>query len=287
MYGSIAITTKRNVEDKEFLKTLIHFLIKKRKKVFLSRHARDNLHGDFSDLPSVDYNNKFDLLLSIGGDGSILRAARNLKHISTPILGINAGHLGFLANITMNNWEEKLEKILSGKGLKVHKTLCRVQHIRNGKTLIDSKILNEIVISYSDMARVVSIDAKIDKRKLCTYNADGLIVSTPTGSTAYNLAAGGPIVYPTLSAIIITPICSHSLTQKPIVLPGDKKVTLEFKRNSNPLNLTLDGQRSFTVEKDDIIKVEVMKRPLNFIKLPGQHFVKTLRQKLHWGESPI
>jgi NAD+ kinase len=285
MYDSIGITTKRHLEDKDFLKDVIAFLLQKGKKVFVSRHARDNLHGHFSELPDINYSQKFDLLLSIGGDGTILRAARNLKHLDTPILGINAGHLGFLANITVTHWKEKLDKVFSGKALTVEKTLCKVQQIRNDKVLIDSKFLNEIVLSYSDIARVITIDAKIDKKKLCTYNADGLIIATPTGSTAYNLAAGGPIVYPSLSAIILTPICSHSFTQKPIVLPGDKKISLHFSQNKNILNLTIDGQRSFKVESNDVVTIEAMKQKLIFIKFPGQHFIKTLRQKLHWGDS--
>ena len=285
MFNTIAITTRRQVKNLHSLECTINFFLKRKKTVLLSEHARKIIGDKYPKLKPVDYNKKFDLLIAFGGDGTILRAVRNLKHFSTPVLGINAGTLGFLAAIDDHQIQKLCTSIIDGKFRYVHKTCCIIKQYRKSKLILESHFLNEAVVSFKNVARLVNIHTKVGRRRLCTYSSDGLIVSTPTGSTAYNLAAGGPIVYPSLEAIILTPICSHSLTQKPIVLPGEKKVYLSFENNSEILNLTIDGQRSFEVEKEDQISIEVQKEKLKFIRFSGEHFLKRLRKKLHWGES--
>lgn len=283
MFDTIAITTRREVENKKMFRDIIEFLLSQGKKVFLSSHARENLDGEFLDLPPVDYSKKFDLLIAYGGDGTILRAARNLQHLDTAILGINGGHLGFLASVGKIHWKEDLEDILRGKHRKVFKSVCKVSLERNKKIIMETKVLNDAVVSYKNVARLITVDAFVNGIELCKYKADGLIVSTPTGSTAYNLAAGGPIVYPSLRVNIITPICSHSFTQKPVVIPGDRPITLEFTENDEVLNLTLDGQRSVELQKNDRVTIVMMETPLMFLKKEDDNFFQTIREKLHWG----
>ncbi len=287
MFKTIGITTRREVLHKDILEEMINLLLEKGLDIRLSDHARDNLDGKFKELKDIDYNKKFDLLIAFGGDGTTLRAARNIKHFSTKILGINSGHLGFLTAMGIKNWKGKLEKILSGKFRNVYKRVCKIWHERDGEICLKAKFLNDAVISYKDVARIVNIHTKVGKKNLCKYSADGLIVSTPTGSTAYNLAAGGPIVYPSMSVTILTPICPHSFTQKPIVLPGDNKIALSFEDNDELLNLTIDGQRSFEVRKDDKIYIEMMKKPLVFVRQQGDFYFKTLKKKLGWGDAVI
>ena len=245
------------------------------------------LKNKYKDLSNIDYNKKFDVLLAYGGDGTILRAARNLKHYDTILLSVNGGKLGFLSTMGIKDWKKNFENIFSGKYKLVHKHMARVRHKRNGEVLLDCCALNEVTVSYKSVARLIHVETKVDKKSMCTYNADGLIIATPTGSTAYNLSAGGPIVYPSLRALILTPICSHSFTQKPIVIPGKKKIELLFDKNEAVLTMTIDGQRSFDVKKDDKIYIEMMDHQLQLFMLHGQHFFKTLRQKLLWGENPI
>ena len=285
MFKTIGITTRRVVFHKEIFEQIIKFLLDKNKKVMLSSHARKNLNGKFKNLENIDYNKKFDLLIAYGGDGTTLRAARNINHFSTKILGINGGHLGFLTTIGLENWQDHLNKILQGKNREVYKKIMRIKHERDGKILLDTKFLNDAVISYKDVARLIHVKTRVGKRNLCNYSADGLIIATPTGSTAYNLSAGGPILYPSIEAVILTPICSHSFTQKPIVLPTNKDIILTFQNNDELVNLTLDGQRSFTVQNQDKITISVMKKKLTFLRKQGDFYFKILKKKLHWGET--
>ena len=286
MFQTIGITTRRDVADKENFCKLISYLLEQGKEVRLSSHARDNLDGHFPELEDIDYSKPFDLLIAFGGDGTILRAARHIMDPKkTCILGINAGHLGFLAAIREEDWLENLPALLEGEHLKVRKRAIQLKLVRDGKELINTKVLNDAVVAYKNVARLVSVHAKVQNRELCTYRADGVIVSTPTGSTAYNLAAGGPIVYPSLTAMIVTPICSFSLTQKPIVLPGDRELTLTFEDNDEVLNLTMDGQRTFELEQGDKLSLVTMEEPIVFIKQPDDNYFNTIREKLHWGET--
>ena len=285
MFQTIGITCKREVDDAKHFEELINFLLKEGKQVMLSSHARDNLGEKFADLPLINYAKAFDLLIAYGGDGTILRAARNIKHKQTSILGINAGQLGFLASLPRIGWKTELMKIFEGHFKQALKTQLKVVLSRKGKRVFTKKVLNDMVISYKNVARLVNIDTKINTEELCTYKADGLIIATPTGSTAYNLAAGGPILYPSLSAMIITPICSHSLTQKPIVIPGEKVLHFSFEDNDEMLSLTLDGQQGFEIGNEDKVTVTMMDYPLTFIKPENESFFKTIREKLGWGKN--
>ncbi len=274
------------MKDKKMFEELISYLVSKGKKVYLSRHARDNLNGKFKELEDINYSKKFDLLIAFGWDGTILRAVRNLKYVkSTLLLGINAGHLWFLTTMGIKQWKKSIDKILSWEFREVHKQMCKIKLERNGKEILKTKFLNEAVISYRNVARIVNIDAKVGHRSLCRYSADWLIISTSTWSTAYNLSAWGPLIYPGLSALSLTPICPHSLTQKPIIIPSDKKIHLLFIDNTESMNLTVDWQRSFEIFNTDKITIEAKKTKLRFIHKKGEYYFKTLRKKMWWATN--
>ena len=285
MFQKIGITTRQEVLYQKILEDIISFLIKNNKDVRLSTYAIKILPEKFLNLKTINYNEKLDLLIVYGGDGTMLRAVRNIKHESTYILGINSGHLGFLSSMDIHNWQKKITEIFTGNYTIMPKNLFQVEVYRAGEKILNSKILNEVVVSYKNIARLIHTDVSVGNKKVCKYSSDGLIVASPTGSTAYNLSAGGPIVHPSVEGVIITPICSHSLTQKPVVVPAKKKITLKFKNNENNLNLTLDGYKSFAINNNDKVTVSIINNPLLFIRQKGDSYFKILKKKLHWGKS--
>ncbi|MBI5412303.1 NAD(+)/NADH kinase [Candidatus Peregrinibacteria bacterium] len=228
---------------------------------------------------------KVDMIITLGGDGTILRVARKLRHFDTRILGINIGTLGFISDVPPARAIATLERIFAGDYTLDRRCMLEVTVHRGKKEIGHYQALNEAVISQGTLARLISLRAQVNGRRLTTYHADGLMVATPTGSTAYNLAAGGPIVYPTLAAFIVTPICPHSFMQKPIVIPDHKKIDIVIESDEKRMIVTLDGQNSYEVRKGDRIRIQ--KGPVvTFVRLPGESYFETLRHKLHWGEKP-
>jgi len=225
-----------------------------------------------------------DLLLVLGGDGTILSVVKTMRKFNTKIFGINFGNLGFMSEIPPFQISKTLAKIFSGDYTIDKRLMLSVEIIRNGKCIKKFHALNEAVISQGSLARLINLRTTVNNKKLTTYHADGLIIATPTGSTAYSLSAGGPIVYPTLSTIIITPICPHSFTQKPIVIPAEKKVEVIVESKKKQVNLSIDGQESLALEYDDIIRIK-RDGEANFVRLPTESFFKTLREKLDWGKK--
>jgi NAD+ kinase len=225
-----------------------------------------------------------DLVLVMGGDGTILSVIRRLKNKSTPIFGINMGSLGFLSEVQPNEIARTMKVIFKGDYTVDKRMMLDVEVVRGGRKIKSFQALNEAVISQGTLARLLSLKTRVDDRKLTTYHADGLIVATPTGSTAYSLAAGGPILYPSLHAFIVTPICPHSFTQKPIVLPDHKKIEVTVDIDYPSIHLTLDGQESFPLKYKDAVVIR-KNGHAQFVRLPTESFFATLREKLHWGEK--
>jgi NAD+ kinase len=225
-----------------------------------------------------------EMLIVLGGDGTILSVVRSMRKFNTKIFGINIGRLGFLSEIPPVQINKTLARILRGDYTIDRRLMLDVEVIRNKKVMKKFHALNEAVISQGALARLINLRTKVNKKKLTTYHADGLIVATPTGSTAYSLSAGGPIVYPTLNTIIITPICPHSFAQKPIIIPDDKKIEIMVESKHKQINLSIDGQESARLEYKD--EVHIRKDGIAyFIRLPYESFFQTLREKLHWGEK--
>ena len=225
--------------------------------------------------------NKYSFVIVVGGDGSILRTARYCTEYSIPFFGFNVGRVGFLAQANAQEIPSVISKLLK-HDYKIDKRM--LIRVKNKKITA----LNDIVIKGVDIVRSADIMLEIDGKKICEYRADGLIISTPTGSTAYNLSAGGPIVYPELDTIMITPICPHTLNARPLVIPANQKITISSVNKEDKLSLTADGQNSIVFDANEKILVEknIKQARLIFIKKENNGFYSVLKEKLHWGVAP-
>jgi len=225
-----------------------------------------------------------ELVICLGGDGTLLRVARLAGDHEVPILGVNLGGLGFLTETTLNELDRVLEDVIRGAYKKDEREILKAAVIRRGEKMAEFRVLNEAVINKGALARIIDIEVTIDGEHLTTFKADGLIFSTPTGSTAYNLSAGGPIVYPSLRCIIITPICSHTLTNRPIVIPNDVMIRALLKTRQQEVFLTLDGQQGFPLDFEDTVELQRAKSRIFLVKSPYRHYYAMLKEKLSWGK---
>ncbi|NMO13753.1 NAD(+) kinase [Pyxidicoccus fallax] len=225
-----------------------------------------------------------DLVVVLGGDGTLIHAARMLGGRGVPILGVNLGSLGFMTEIPVEELYTTLESVMAGR-FQVDsrmKLTCRL--IRNGRTLIEDEILNDVVINKGALARIADHETSIDGVPITTYKADGVILATPTGSTAYSLSAGGPIVHPSVDCTVLSPICSHALTQRSIVVPADRVIRITLRSETADTYLTLDGQTGHGLQGGDCIEVVRSPNRVNLVRNPRVAYFSILRQKLHWGE---
>lgn len=279
IFKRIWIKCKKNINEAKFLIDTVKLLESKGKKLFVSEAINELFDNRYE---NYDYSQNIDLLIVFGWDGSILRACSNLKECYPLILWINMGKLGFLSEIPPKKAINTINNILDWKFKIDQRALIEVTVFRDNKPIIKSNALNEAVISYKDIARLISIIGKIDGKVLAQFRSDWLIIATPTGSTAYNLSAWWPILYPSISAFILTPICSHSFMQKPIVVPDNKTLTFEILDDAN---LTLDGQNNYNLEIWDLVSIRKSKQTFNFIRMPWEHFYRIIKKKLHWGQG--
>jgi len=225
-----------------------------------------------------------DFLIVIGGDGTLLSAARVVGTSGKPILGVNLGSLGFMTAIALDELYPVLERIFTFD-FEYDERMMLVAHVhRMGERVANYTVLNDVVINKGALAKIIDIDTTIGETFLSSFKADGLIISTPTGSTGYSLAAQGPILYPTLRTIVITPICPHTLTNRPIVIPDDMEVRAELRSRETDVFLTLDGQVGFGIRQGDVIEVKKADAPLRFFRSPFRDYFTVLRTKLKWGE---
>lgn len=226
---------------------------------------------------------KPDLLIVLGGDGSILAASHRLGRRRIPVLGVNLGRIGFLSAVVPERAEVILRQVLAGEGVCEQRAMMAFEVRRRGESVLDSHILNEVVVSRAEGTSMIEVDLIDDRRPICTYNGDGVIVSTATGSTAYNLAAGGPILSPRLEAVVITPLAPYMLGVRPLVLPSARTFTLRVHRAGT---LTADGHLKGHLQPDDRIRIRPSRRRLHLVADPQNRFYSRLRSKLHWGETP-
>ncbi|HPE71889.1 MAG TPA: NAD(+) kinase [Candidatus Competibacter sp.] len=228
-----------------------------------------------------------DLVVVMGGDGTMLNAARSLVDYDMPILGVNLGRLGFLADVSPSEIPHRLDGVLNGQFREARRLLLYAQVMRDGCMIGEADALNDVVIHKRDVARMIDVETFLDGRFLNTYRADGLIISTPTGSTAYALAGGGPIIYPGLEAVVLVPICPHTLTHRPIVVGADNVIEVVLNA-ANTINtqVTCDGQVSLPLERGDQIVIRKKERKVRLIHPISHDYFKLLRAKLRWGLSP-
>lgn len=283
----IGIISKSTIgEHEEFLRSLIKFLQSQNKEIYLDNNAQMVISGKPGH-SKVELLQICDLVIALGGDGTLLKTARNIGRKVTYILGVNFGTLGFLTELDPKHMLQGLKAIFAGKFDIDKRHLLRVTHYRNGKKIGTFLALNEAVINQGAMARLINLKLEVDKRKMLNLDADGIIVATPTGSTGHSLSAGGPIVHPQIQGLLITPICPSSLSLRPIVIPINRqiKIILQTKRREEKTNigLTIDGQQCVELEYGDEIRIRKSKRSLYLVRLKHRQYYRVLRKKLNWG----
>jgi NAD+ kinase len=271
---------------------IAHLLLNQKYEVFFIKGALDpNLipkrDSKIKHIAKDDFAKKVDFVIVLGGDGTYLSAARLMQEVSKPILGVNMGTLGFLTEVRREEIYDALNKILTeGKVRVSERVMLQVQLKRKGKKIIDSIVVNDAVISKGAIARIIGVKIDVNGEWANTVRADGLIVSTPTGSTAYSLAAGGPIVMPTLDCMMLTPICPHGLTQRPLLLPDHVRVELTLSHKPGHVYLTLDGQDGIDLKDGDVITISRFnKHKLKIVKAPNRDYFMLLREKLNFGKG--
>lgn len=248
----------------------------------------DSVTAKYIDCPDSFVREKmpgdFDLVIVLGGDGTLLSVARGVGARETPLLAVNLGGLGFLMSTGPHEIYEHLERVLIGDYAVQKRTVLSSEVIRNGETIARFEALNDVVVSKAAMARLLELDAFVEDEFVCSYRADGLIISTPTGSTAYSLSAGGPVIFPSVSAICITPICPHTLTNRPVLLPESSTVEIVIRAGDDLSYLTIDGQVGLDLNLNDRIRTRPAKHNVQIVQPRRVRFFEVLRSKMKWGE---
>jgi NAD+ kinase len=286
----IGIVAKKNKPEAVTLAGhLVEWLRTKKIKAYIEREIGELLRptlseDDWEAIEREDIPANMEMIIVLGGDGTLLSVARQVWSKNIPILGVNLGGLGFLTEITLDELYPVLERVVQGDFAVNEREVLNAGVIRKGRHVAEFIVLNDAVINKGALARIIDLETTINGEYLSTFRSDGLIISTPTGSTAYNLSAGGPIVYPSLHTIIITPICPHTLTIRPIIIPDDVKIRALLKSRDEEVTLTLDGQQGFTLEFEDVVEVGKAEGRILLIKSPYRHYFELLREKLKWGE---
>jgi len=224
-----------------------------------------------------------DLMLVLGGDGTMISTARMVGDAEVPVLGVNYGGLGYLAEFRIEELYSALESILAGHYRIEKRVMLAVELLRGDEPVTRNRILNDVVINKSALARIIEIDAYLNQQFVNSFRADGLIVSTPTGSTAYNLSAGGPVIYPSMNAVVITPICPFTLSNRPIVVPDESVIELRLKTRNEEVALTLDGQVGLPLQAEDVVVIRKSKTTFNLVQPMSRNYFDVLRDKLRWG----
>ncbi len=244
----------------------------------------DSVSGGMIGIMGMDFDllcERSDILVTLGGDGTLISVVRRSFKYDIPILGVYAGSLGFLADIQLEELEEFIKKMLEG-GVRVdERAILRVEFMQNGKEIVQYAF-NDIVLTRHSISNMIQIETLVDSKAFNTYFGDGVIVSTPTGSTAYNLSAGGPVLFPLTNVFALTPICPHSLTQRPVVLPGE--FSIEMKTPKERALFIIDGQDKYELEQDESIKIQLDSKKVKLIHREEFNYFDVLKEKLGWGE---
>jgi NAD+ kinase len=243
--------------------------------------------GQQSDMTIAQLGAKADLLVVVGGDGTILNVTGQLGDVMPPIFGINVGSLGFLTTVSSPAFREAVECIATGEMTFSNRTLLEVMLSGAGDKKIPAIALNDAVFSRGELSRLIRLRTRVNGEALTEFNADGLIVATPTGSTAYSLSAGGPILEPESGVFVITPICPHVLTNRSIIVSEKSEIEVEASEPDYPVYLTVDGREPVRIARDGIVRIRKAKKTLQLAALPGTLFFSVVRQKLKWSGSNV
>jgi NAD+ kinase len=278
------ISKPKKAEVREIVPSLIEWLEKRSIDVCFDRETGSILERADSCVTRNDMPAQVDLLVVLGGDGTLLATARALNRKPVPILAVNLGGLGFLTVISQEELYPTLERALAGKLSTERRIQIETELVRADEVIASFLALNDVVLNKGAIARILDFDVRVDRQFVSMYKSDGLIVSTPTGSTAYSLAAGGPIVAPTVQAFILTPICAHTLTNRPIVLPDSVTIEVLVKSQRESAYLTVDGQMGIAAHSDDLVRMRKASSHVELVRPPEKDYFAILRQKLKWGE---
>ena len=233
--------------------------------------------------PAEELAANVDLILVLGGDGTMIATARMVGDREVPVLGVNYGGLGYLAEFRIEELYQALESILAGNFRLDRRVMLGVELRRGGELISRNRVLNDVVINKSALARIIEIEAYLNEHFINAFRADGLIISTPTGSTAYNLSAGGPVIFPSMNAVVITPICPFTLSNRPIVVPDDATIELHLKTSQEEVTLTLDGQVGFSLNVEDRVVIRKSSVTFDLVQPSNRNYFDVLRDKLRWG----
>lgn len=254
-------------------------------KIFATEKIQSNYKYNFKDIPQIDNQNKIsdmDFLLVLGGDGTFLSCARSVRDQGTPILGIHLGDLGFLAKVTLDDIFQRLDQVVAGDFLIEKRSMLKASINKKDKNFIFYG-LNDFVVSSGESHRMLISEVFVNESRVSEYRSDGLIVSTPTGSTAYSLSSGGPIIAPDVESFVITPISAHSLTSRPLVVSNKSKVRIKFSNYNQNITLITDGQLHESVNPSDVVTIANSNFEIGLIDFKDRDYFQTLRTKMGWG----
>ncbi len=271
-------------EPREILGELLPWLSKNGIEAFCDS-ALNNMEEfnttccDIDEMPS-----KVDMAIVLGGDGTMLWAARLFSSSAVPLIGVNLGGMGYITEVASSDLIQTMKMVLAGDYTIEKRIMLSIEHKRDNETLAKLNALNDVVVNKGTRATIIELEVLVDEISITHYRADGIIVSTPTGSTAYSLSAGGPILYPTLDSLLLTPVCPHTLTNRPIVLPGNAKIDIRLISVSNDVILTHDGIVSSTIASGDVISIRRSSRMTSLVMPPKHDHFDAMKTKLKWGE---
>jgi NAD+ kinase len=262
---------------------LLEWLEKRGIQVYYDEQTGDCVGTSAHVVARAELGRRAELVVVLGGDGTLLAAARALDAHDIPVLAINLGGLGFLTSFPREELYSALELVLSGKHRISERALLDSTLERDGQVIVRHRALNDVVVNKAALARIMDLDLSLDGHYACSYKADGIIFATPTGSTAYSLSAGGPILYPQVDAVVITPICPHALSNRPLVVPDHLRIDLVIQGGEEPAFLTVDGQVGVEVKHADRVVVTKARNKLKLVRPPDNFYFDILRAKLKWG----
>ncbi len=288
MIRKIGIISKpRKADIAAVVPRLLEWLRAHQLEVFYDQETAECIAGgqarSGTQVPREELPAKTDIIILLGGDGTLLAAARMMGDSTVPILPVNLGGLGFLTSVTLEELYSVLDEVLAGNHRISERGMLEAEITRKGQVVEKHRALNDAAVNKATLARIIDLELFIEGGYVCSYKADGLIVSTPTGSTAYSLAAGGPIVYPVLDAFIVTPICPHSLTNRPLVIPDNMRIEIVVHAGDEAIYLTIDGQVGIELTEGDRIAIRKAPNKLHVIRPMQKTYFQILRSKLKWG----
>lgn len=287
MFNRIGLITNSGVREiRKKLSEVISYLNSKNREIYLNPSCAELTESDvYPVYESNELGKHCDLIIAIGGDGTMLMTAHFLCELDVPLLGINMGKVGFLSDIPSNNIKEQMESILNGDYTEEIRFFLYGQVIRDGKSICEDYALNDIIVQKWNIARMVELETYVNKSFVHTHSSDGMIVSSPTGSTAYALSGGGPIMHPNLDALLLVPICPHSLTNRPIVVEGNSCIEIVIgTRKIDQARLTFDGKIKMQLAPRDKVIVKKKTQQIKLIHPSNHDQFRILREKLHWSK---